>query len=75
MFPYTIKDTEIASSIQNNNLLYKIHPKYQNTFEHGHLFEMFETYRKTSQQLEIYQFYFVIYIYIYIYKNAIIHML
>ena len=33
MFPYTEKYTESESDIQNNNLLYKIQPKCQNTFE------------------------------------------
>ena len=34
MFPYTEKYTESESDIQNSNLLYKIHQKHQNTFEH-----------------------------------------
>ena len=33
MFPYRVKYTESESDIQNNNLLYKIRPKCQNTFE------------------------------------------
>ena len=33
MFPYTVKDTEFEYDIQNNNWLYKINQKHQNTFE------------------------------------------
>ena len=33
MFPYTVKYTESEYDFQNNNLLYKIHQQYQNTFE------------------------------------------
>ena len=33
MFPYTVKYTESEYDIQNNNLLYKIDQKHQNTFE------------------------------------------
>ena len=33
MFPYRVKYTESESDIQNNDLLYKINPKYQNTFD------------------------------------------
>ena len=33
MFLYTKKYTEFESDIQNNDSLYKIHPKHQNTFE------------------------------------------
>ena len=33
MFPYRVKYTESESDIQNINLLYKIDPKYQNTFD------------------------------------------
>ena len=33
MFPYTEKYTESVSDIQNNDLLYKLHETYQNTFE------------------------------------------
>ena len=33
MFLYTEKYTESESDIQNNDLLYKINPKCQNTFE------------------------------------------
>ena len=32
MFPYTEKYTESESDIQNNDSLYKIHPKCKNTF-------------------------------------------
>ena len=34
MFPYTVKYTEFEYYIQNNDLLYKIGPACQNTFEH-----------------------------------------
>ena len=44
MFPYTVKYTEFESDIQNNNLLYKIHKKYQNAFE---LLEHFEIFQKS----------------------------
>ena len=33
MFSYTVKYKEFESDIQNNNLLYKIDPTCQNTFE------------------------------------------
>ena len=33
MFPYKVEYTESEYDIQNNDLLYKIPPKYQNTFE------------------------------------------
>ena len=33
MFPYRVKYTESEYDIQNNDLLYKIHQKHQNTFE------------------------------------------
>ena len=33
MFPYTVKDTEFESDVQNNKLLHKINPKCQNTIE------------------------------------------
>ena len=33
MFPYTVEYTESESDIQNNDLLYKIYQKCQNTFE------------------------------------------
>ena len=33
MFPYRVKYTESEYDIQNNDLLYKTHQKYQNTFE------------------------------------------
>ena len=33
MFPYRDKYTESEYDIQNNNLLYKIHQKCQNTFD------------------------------------------
>ena len=33
MFPYTEKYTESENDIQNNDLSYKAHQKYQNTFE------------------------------------------
>ena len=32
MFPYRVKYNESEYDIQNNDLLYKIHKKYQNTF-------------------------------------------
>ena len=43
MFPYTEKYEESEYDIQNNNLLYKIHPKCQNTFECLETFENLET--------------------------------
>ena len=39
MFPYRVKYNESESDIKNNNLLFKIHQKYQNAFE---LLEHFE---------------------------------
>ena len=33
MFPYRVKYTESEYDIQNNDLLYKTHQQYQNTFE------------------------------------------
>ena len=33
MFPYRVKHNESESDIQNNDLLYKTHQKYQNIFE------------------------------------------
>ena len=33
MFPYRVKYTDHESDIQNNDLLYNIDPKCQNTFE------------------------------------------
>ena len=42
MFPYRVKHTESKSDIQNINLLYKIDPTCQNTFE---LLETFENIR------------------------------
>ena len=33
MFPYRVKHTESEYDIQNNDLLYKTHKQYQNTFE------------------------------------------
>ena len=33
MIPYRVKYNKSESDIQNNDLLYKIHQKYQNTFE------------------------------------------
>ena len=33
MFPYRVTYTESEYDIQNNDLLYKIHPKCQNIFE------------------------------------------
>ena len=31
MFPYRVECTDSEYDIQNNDLLYKIHPKHQNT--------------------------------------------
>ena len=39
MFPYTAKDNEPEYDIQNNNLLYKLHPKHQTTLEHNQVFK------------------------------------
>ncbi len=33
MFPYRVKYTESEYDIQNNDLLYKTHQTYQNTFD------------------------------------------
>ena len=50
MFPYTEKNTESESDIQNNNLFYKIDPKCQNTFicleTFGNCPKMFENVQK-----------------------------
>ena len=51
MFPYTVKDTESESDIQNNNLLYKIRPKLQNTFE------ILETFEKIELEILFYYMY------------------
>ena len=62
MFPYTVKYTESEYDIQNNDLLYKIDQKCQNTFEYlENVGKM-----KTSK---VSVFYYVIYI------NCIIHVL
>ena len=50
MFPYTEKYTESESDIQNNDLLYKIDHKCQNTFE---LFEKFPKFQKIESILEL----------------------
>ena len=34
MFPYRVKYNESESDIQNNDLLYKVYHKFQNTFEY-----------------------------------------
>ena len=34
MFPYTVRYTDSESDIQNIDLLYKVHQKHQNAFEH-----------------------------------------
>ena len=43
MFPYRVKYNESESDIQNNDLLYKTHQKYQNTFE------FFRTFSRNSK--------------------------
>ena len=43
MLPYTVKYTESESDAQNNNLLYKTHQQYQNTFD---FLEILETIKK-----------------------------
>ena len=62
MFPYTEKYTESEYDIQNNDLLYKINHKCQNTFE---FLESFGIYR-TIAKIEV--VYFVLYI------SSIIHI-
>ena len=42
MFPYRVQYTESEYGIQNNDLLYKINPKCQNTFELLGFFENFQ---------------------------------
>ena len=67
MFPYTVKYNESESDIQNNNLLYTIHHKCQNTFERS---EHFENKKRNSNEYKNETiFYFVICI------NCIIHIL
>ena len=56
MFPYTEKYTESESDIQNNNLLYKIHPKCQNSFEQPECFEIFRK-QKTKNRNITFLFY------------------
>ena len=47
MFPYRVKYTESESDIQNNDLLYIIDQKCQNTFEVLETFGKFITMSKT----------------------------
>ena len=49
MIIYTEKYTESDKRIRNNNLLYKIHHKYQNTFQRIPFF------RNKSKQIEQFQ--------------------
>ena len=63
MFQYRVKYIESEYDIQNINLLYKTHPKCQNTFD---LLEMFGKLRKCAKDSN---FYFVISI------NSITHIL
>ena len=51
MFPYTKKYAESESDIQNNSLLYKIHPKCQNTFDLCDLFGKFGNKCKIKNQV------------------------
>ena len=60
MFPYTVKYIESEYDIQNNNLLYKIPPQNQNTFE---MLDVGGKLRKVSKTI----FYFIVCI------NSIIH--
>ena len=53
MFPYTEKCNESESDIQNNNLLYKIHPKCQNMFPNK-IFEHFEKTKSKGKKENIY---------------------
>ena len=46
MFLYRVKYTESEYNIQNNDLLYKTHQQYQNTFE---FLETIGTIRKTKK--------------------------
>ena len=57
MFPYTVKYNESESHIQNNNLLYRIHLKYQSAFEH---FD-FSKFQKIAFKKKESNLYFVIY--------------
>ena len=70
MFLYTEKYTESEYDIQDNNLLYKIHQKHQNTYEQTQIARNF---RKQSDNFEKLKkkstFYLIVYI------NSIIHIL
>ena len=44
MFPYRVKYTESEYDIHNNDLLYKLHQRCQNTFEMLEKLEMFENF-------------------------------
>ena len=62
MFPYRVKYNESESDIQNNDLLYKIHQKHQNTSK---LLEQFETIQKLKVLFgilyKLHNLYFVIF--------------
>ena len=45
MFPYTVKNTESESDIQNINLMYKINQQCQHIFE---LLEHFEKFKSSN---------------------------
>ena len=63
MFPYRVNYTESESDIQNYNLLYKIDPKCQNTFEQFEKMKMENTKTNKSLFCNIYKLhnsYFVI---------------
>ena len=51
MFPYRVQYTESEDDIQNNNLLYKIHPKCQNIFE---MLETFENLKDKTNFILLY---------------------
>ena len=42
MFLYRVKYNESESDIQNNDLVYKTHQKYQNTLDFSKFFEKFK---------------------------------
>ena len=54
MFPYTAKYTESESDIQNNDLLYKIHQKWQNAFESLDLLGKVGTYSRNQTFILLY---------------------
>ena len=56
MFRYTQKYTDSDKRIQNNNLLYKLHQQYQNTFE-IFIFVNFENQKDQTSFYYIYKFY------------------